>query len=377
MPQPELTVSDYLQAAERAVKGLEDRTADFVRGSDYESLSGPCALIWARESRRDTDLFRAIRFNDATGDDLTNLVQNRYGIARILDTRGQGQAILTRPTGGIGETIWAGTRIQLSSGAFSQAKYYRVTADTVASSTAIAVVVPIESVNIGPGSAIDATSGFIVYDTLVDPTWGVASLQCADGTLYEEAGAYRDRVRQTRRNDRVGHLLAIQTACVNAGAANAAILQADYGGDALDDGLNFVYVGDSGYSATASLVRACKIALRSVRVLGDHMQVLPMAKVVQNVVANITLADSPAKYDLARLQRVHIAALQQQFGGTAGTWAYTRVGLVSAIARPTPEVQDVSIATPVADGSVLVNGNFPLVLNRYALGSITLNYSAP
>lgn len=372
--QPEDTVNDFLDIAARAVRGAGDKTADFVRGSDYESLSGPCAMIWSRESLRDTDLFRAIRFNDADGDDLTNMVKLRYGIDRILDTRGAGTAFLARPSAGLAGTIWQGTRIVVRQN--GDELRYRVTADTAVSTSALSVSVPIEALDFGPGTSISTTIGLFLDDATFD-AWTVTSLACADGTEFEPADDLRARVRASRHAKRVGHEQAIIDACVAAGAANVVAFRSDYGGDSLDVGLNVCYVGDSGYSATPKLVRACAVALRAIRVLGDNMQVLPMARVGVNVDADVTLNDSPARFDTTRLYQIHRAELGKYIGGQRGRFSYTKSGLISAIARPTPVVQDVSFVLPTSDTTVLSGNNFPDVLARYVLGTVVLRYRGP
>ncbi len=112
MSQPEVTISELLDIASKGIRSTADKNADLVRGSDYESLTGPCAVIWSRESERDTDLFNAVNFHTADGADLTRMALRRYGKVRLLDATGTGTAVLSRPSGGIPETIWAGAWVR-------------------------------------------------------------------------------------------------------------------------------------------------------------------------------------------------------------------------------------------------------------------------
>lgn len=376
---PEPTVSDLLRAAAQAISG-KDKVADLHRGSDYESLSGPNAILWSRQARRDTDLARAIRFHDASGSNLTSMGEKRYKIPRILPTRGQGAATLSRATsaGGAG-TIWKGTRIRLTRGDFSEPRYFRVTADTPVSATTLHAAPPIEAVAVGTGNKASASSGLSIDDPLWDTTWVVTALECSDGTDLEAAQVYQARIRQERRDSRVGQPTAIEDICRKTGADQVAIFRSNYGGEALDFGLNFVYVGDSGYSGTAQLVRACTKALRGVRVCGDHLQVGALNRAVQVVDVDIYLSDSPQVLPIDRIERIHRQAIIQYFNTANGRFSYSRSGLEAALARSVPQVQEVNIVTPASDAGVLVGGSFPATLNRYFAedAQIYIRYYAP
>lgn len=372
---PEPSIRELLEAAAVAVRGLADKSADFVRGSDYESLLGPSAILWSRQAARDTDLFNAVNFNTSDGDDLTELALARYGKVRVLDSRGTGEAVLARAAAGDAETVWKGTRISIRG---PSPKTYRVTADTTTLATDLTVTVPIEAVEVGPGSAANTSTGLTLDDALSD-TWTVTSLSCGDGTNYERADAFRARIRKERKDARVGQATAIIQSCYKAGAANVALFRSDYAGDAFDKGLNYCYVGDQGYTGSQELVKACALALRKVRVAGDHLQVLPMARTPLDISANIYLYDSPVLFDLNRVERIHRGAIDQYLNGASGRFSYSLDGIRSAIARHTPEVQRVSLIAPASDAAIVegTNRNFPAVLSRYVPGTVTLRYLGP
>lgn len=370
----EPTALELIAAASSAIKGLADKTADFIRGSDYEALSGPNAILFARQARRDTDLFNATKLHTSRGVDLTRLVKKRYGIDRLLDSRGVGTATLVRSTSGDG-ALWAGTRIVILG---SQPKYFRLVADTPVDADQTRATVDIESMDIGPGTtAVSAAPNLRIDNLLWDAGWTAASLTCSEGTRYETDSELIDRVRRTRRDARVGQTTAIQNACLMAGADKVLTFRSDFGGDDVDYGLNVVYVGNSGYVGSPELVRACMIALRSVRVLGDYMQVLPMARVEIPVVVDAYLIGPPATFDLPRLEVIHNAAIRQYLGGASGSFTFSRIGIGGAVGRPTPEVQRVSVATPVSDVGIQTGGNFPAVLNRYIPTTVALRYHGP
>lgn len=371
---PEPKISELIDVGGRSISGQGDRVADLTRGSDYDSILGPSAVIWTREDRRDQDLFDATKFHTAKGDDLTFLVKQRYGIDRLLDTNGIGVAVLSRPAAGTAGTVWRGTRITIFGGS---PKYYRTTEDVAVTSTVLTVSVNIEAILPGPGSKASETTDIRLDDSLWDATWTVASLNCSDGTVFEQASDLIARVRKTRLDQRVGHVKAIEDVCKAAGAAQVVVFRSDYGGEAGDGGLNVIYVGDLGYQGSAALVKACFIALRKARVLGDHLQVLQMVRTTLNPSIDVYLATAPALNDIERLQQIHRSSVIHHLGGTSGGFTFTRIGILSALARPTPEVQGATVVTPASDVSILVNGNFPATLNRYVVGSVSLRYHGP
>lgn len=120
-------------------------------------------------------------------------------------------------------------------------------------------------------------------------------------------------------------------------------------------------MGTSGYVSTPELVKACTMALRRSRVAGDSLQVLGMTSALVNVEAKVYLADSPALYDLKRLERLHGLAVEQYLDSVQGSWAYSLDGLRGALLRHTKEVQRVEFVTPTSDATIVegVDKNFP------------------
>lgn len=374
---PEPTIRELLDAAGTAVRGLADKNADFIRGSDYESLTGPSAILWSRQARRDSDLFADVNFATASDQALTDMAMLRYGKQRILDSRGAGIVRLKRAAGGDAETIWKGTRFFVPG---PTARFYRATADTPVAAGAANIVVPIEAVDIGPGVAVSVGGNIArIGDQLEDSTWLVVELVCADGQLFEKAEDFRERIRRELFEARVGQTAAIIKACKRVGAANVEVFRNNYAGSEYDHALNVVYVGDLGFSSPPDLVRACVLELQGFRALGDNLQVLPMARVELDIRATLHLYDHPALFDLERIERLHVASLHHYLNGSSGRFTYSLDGIRGAIARNTPEVQQVVLTTPTADDQIVVGAakNFPATLNRYVPGSITLTYRGP
>lgn len=375
---PEPTIRDFLETARRGSAAL-DAVVDYNRGSDHESLSGPNAILWSRQVQRDTDLFKAARFNDADGGDLTTLIEWRYGIPRQTETHGVGTASLVRPTTSAGQgVIYRGTRIRMNTPT-AAAIYYRVTADTPVAASSLNATVPIEAAESGPGSKANTTADQTkIVDPLWDTTWTVTVLACSDGLTMEAAPAYRTRTRTTRQATRPGFEDAIVAACAAVGAGNVALFPSTYNGLVADFGLNVVYVGDLGYSATPDLVRACTLALRGVRVAGDNLQVLPLSRANLAVTADVYLIDAPGSMPIVRLEPIHRKAILQNLGAD-GSYSYTVSGIEAAIAKTGTDTQDVILATPTSDAGVIVGGAFPQTLARYFISDsdITIRYHGP
>src|SRR6185369_6581205 len=307
----EPSIQDMIDVASKSIRGEKEKNADFQRGSDYEALTGPCAIIWTREAARDTDLFNSVNFHSADGEDLTDMVFFRYAKERIMDTHGQGSVRLTRSTAGVAETIWSGTHFTVLG---SQPRTYRVTEDTPVGSTVTAVEIPIEAVDVGSGVAI-STVDVRIDDELEDPNWRVSNLECRNGTVFEKSEAFRTRIRAEQVNERPGQSAFIIQTCKDAGAGQVILFRSDDAGDSYDYGLNVCYVGDLGFSGSDELVRDCAIALWGGRVLGDNLQVLPMARVELDIIADVHLRAAPAQFDLERFKRIQIASLQHYLNG--------------------------------------------------------------
>ena len=377
------TIATLLKGFGDAVRGAKDRFADVRRGSAFDLIAGPAAIIHTRQAQRDRDLFQTVYLDNADGTALTALIQGRYNVTRILDTYGVGTAYFVRPTASAGAgTIWNGTILRVT-GLAGGAKKYKVTSDTAVAAGALAVTsVPIVALDVGVGSAIAATSGLVIDDVLFDATLTVQSLACGDGTSFESAEDYRARARSARIAARPGYLTALTNSVKAVGAVYSVFFPSYYGTDMSsvvgDSGINAAYVGDAGYSASTALTSACAVALESARVLGANMFVGSLATSSISVVASATLVDSPNLFDIISIKQRIVNAIVAYFGGVSGGFTYKLDGMQGAVLQACPEVQSVTFTTPSAD--VTISGAFwPAVLTRYILApaAITLTISGP
>lgn len=379
-------MQEFLQAFRDGVRALKDRYADVHEGAAYDHWAAAGAIIFAREARRDSDLWRAVYIDSAEGKDLT-IRLDKYGFERVEDGYGSGTASLTRASASAGAgTIWRGTRIVVG-GPLVDAKRYVVSADTAVSATATSASVPIRPESVGVGWEIDvaANDGLTlrVEDPLWDASWAVSALQCSDGTSFESAPAARARFREERLDDRAGFEQAIIDACESAGATHAVLFSSAYAGDAYDFGLNRVYVGDASYSGTTALVNAVAIELENWRVLGDNLQVGPLARAALTIDATVYLWTAPSRVNIAELTTLLRGAAKGYFDGVSDGYSYDLDALAGALLKAAPSVQFVTFTTPSVSVGVVqtVAGlpNLPATLTRYTLRAddIALNFQPP
>lgn len=380
----EPTLAELVKAFHDGVRATRDRYADGHQGAVYDHFAGVGAIHWTRQARRDTDLWRAIYFATADGADLTRLLADRYDFDRVADTYGTGAASLRRPTAAAADgTFWQGTRIAVH-GPLIESTRYVVAADTPVGATELSANVPVRAERPGPGTAISVGADAArIDDPLWDTTWVVDSLTCDDGTAFEPAPVSRARFRDARIAARVGFLEALVLACKEAGAVNAVLFPSDYGGDDEDRGLNMAYVGDAGFSGTDALVRAVQLRLERTRVLGDNLQVGPLARSDQPIAADVYLWDSPARVNTTALRAVLVGTLLGYFDGTSGGFSYDRDAMAGAMMKASPAVQYVTFDLPASDAGVLSvvddQLNFPATLSRYRVRDedITLRFLSP
>ena len=372
-PLPLPSIDDLTSAFHASVRARRDKRADGRAGSVYDYIAGLSAILWSREAQRDRDLFRAIYFDDAQGDDLTNRAQQLFDIARTLDTYGEGFATLARTTATAGAgTVWTGTRLRVA-GSLAGSVAYAVAADVPVSATDLYAVVPIRATTVGPGVAVTSTPNGFLEDPLWDASWTIPSLTCADGTRFEPAQEFRARVRSQRVTERVGYPPRILQACRDAGAAEVALFRSDQA--STDSGLNVCYVGDAGYSGSLDLVRRVTVALESVRVCGADMPVRPLTAASLTTSASISLWDQPSTFNLDQIELTLRGVLLAAFAGSTAGFIYQRDALAGALARVSDAIQAVTFSSPAADIAILVNGQFPPTLTRYSLSPANIFFT--
>lgn len=381
------TIATYLKASRDAIAGA-DETLDAREGSAYDLAHGGAAIIWSRQAQRDRDLFRQVYPDTSSGENLERIGQWYYATTPTPASFGPGEAIFDRTSefsgefseefGGGAGTIWAGTRIRvLAPGGDGPSRSYAVAADTPVSVSDGAVPVPIRATVSGVGSAIEVTNPerLILDDSVFDASFRVTHLACDDGTDSEERGLFLARARQARLDARKGYAARIVKACSDAGAAYVVALPSSTFGDALDFGLNYVYVADAGFATTAQIVTGCVLALESVRVTGCDLQVLGMTNTPVTLSATVRLWKDVGKVNVVGLRTLLTKVIADEFAGRTRFWLFRHDALAGAMQRASNDVESAVVTTTPDEPAVA----FPSVLPKYTLNvnTIALTFVGP
>lgn len=367
-------VSELERAFHDGVRGQRDKRSDRHTGSFYDHWAGVAAVLFAREAMRDRDLFHDVYFDFASDDPLTERVSFEYRQERGLAGPGMGQAVVARPTSVKGAgTIFRGSRIvceTLTEGASARSEY-AVSTDTYVGPSVLTLPVPIRSVALGVGTAIDVTSSDVPTprfdDALFDTSFSVVRLTCADGTRYEQDAPLRARARDARSLNRVGYQKSIEDACLAEGAGRVAVFSSYYGGADNDFGINVAYVGDSTFATSIDLIRRCTVRLESARVLGADLSVRPMGVARVKIDATVLLGEDPARINWLGLSEDIKRAIAATFGGSNDGFTYRRDAMAGAAYRVSSIVQSLDFTTPAGDATVLSGSPpaFPATLTHY------------
>lgn len=401
------SIAELLKAYESGVRGERDEDADLRSGAIYDLYAGMGAMVFSRLAVRDRDIFRAIYFENAIGDDLETIADERFHDPIIQATRGPGTAFLSRPsTGGGAGDFLAGTRITLLGGSISEPKTYVVANDTHVLATDIDAFVPVTADHTGTGVAIDTLKlpsyRARIEDPLWDNSWKLMRLACADGTDKESPAATRSRIRTNRFNARVGYAKAITNVCLAAGAVEVALFPSDflatnpnthvesigvldaqgYG----DVGLNYAVVGDGSFQTTSDLLRACQIALDSVGIAGTALQALPMQPIVVTLSATVKLWDNPGRFAAIAKANDAKSAIVNYFDTRENPFYFRLAAIRGAIMKNVPDVQaiDLSVSYTVLGVPQTTEPLLPSMLrtvpvSRYQVtrGSIAVTVTGP
>jgi hypothetical protein len=134
---------------------------------------------------------------------------------------------------------------------------------------------------------------------------------------------------------------------VEAGASVVALYQSDYLGDALDFGLNRIYVGDAGYQTPTELLTACRLAVPRVGVAGTSIQVLPMESRIVYPLVTVHLWASPEKLNQVQAQPDAAAAVVEYFARRDNAFTWSNSAIRSAIMGVVKNVHSIDVVVRV------------------------------
>jgi hypothetical protein len=372
------SIQDHLDAYGAEVNALRRPFADTRRGAGHDVFGGTSAVLFVREATRARDLFRAIYFDSASGDDVDVLLFDRYGETRVGATKGQGQAVITRPApSASGGSFLVGTRILVTT-VGGPARFVEVATETPYAAADVTCVVPIQNVTAGTAAPLqaDASSAFMRFeDPVDDATWAPNTLAVASGTDRERDADAKARVKADRLSHRVGYVKSITDACVAVGAGQVVLFASDSLNEAADYGINRCFVGFSSYVSTPELVRDCRIAVDSARVLGADLVVMGMDVQFVNVQITVRLWLPPSYRNQVAIQGAATAAVVEYFNNSKNAFAWRLSAIRGAILRAMrTDAQSVDVHVGIPGGFTYDEPE--LTTTTYA-ASISRYYTTP
>lgn len=361
------------------------RHGDTHAGAIHDHWAGAGALLWQRQAERDREEFASLYFLHAKRNRLDEYIERRWpGKARVVDEPGTGTVRLRRPNAAAGAGVFLeGTRIAVGGGLGGGVSYYIIAADTpCGAATTTPLPVPIVATEAGPASQIHVVSGeraaLRVEDPLWDNTWIVDELTCSAGTTRESDEQTRARISLEVIEERFGYESAIIKAMKLVGAETVVLFRSDYLGEALDAGLNRVYVGDANFSTSPELLEACRFALPSCAMAGASVQALAMTTAWLNLTATVRFWDVPDKFDTATALASAKAAVLEYFDTRANPFVWDVAGVRGAIQRAVEDTQDIAITSSSPAPTLLqLFDSYPLPRYRTSLDRITVTLAEP
>lgn len=356
--QPLPTILEMLNGAAGALWARR-QIADGHDGSLYDVQAGVGAILWVREAVRDRDSFRACFDDWTTGDLLESRIVRKGGPARIVASRGTGQAQLQRDSAPEMPGIFlAGTRIGVA-GLGSVPRFYRLTSNTLTTGYETGLLLAIEAAEPGDGVSIDTTKlsdpRMWWEDIVLEPSWRIVSVVCSEGTCRETDQEYRARWRQSRIDRRVGYRKALSDALVAAGASYVVLLESDYADGSDDLGINRAFVADSTFQSPDSLLRACRLAADEVRVLGCDLTVWGITRTLSSFNLTATLWSGVGEVDQAAVRTSVQDGVLHYFSARDNGFCFKRDGLGADVLRSTPEVQSLDFGGTDPSDTVIAN----------------------
>lgn len=353
-------------------------------GAIHDHYAGAGALLWQHQAERDREEFSALYFLHAKKNRLDDYIARRWpSKGRVVDELGAGVVRLKRATATAGAgKFWAGTRIAVGGGAGGGMRYYTIKADTSCDATTLTPPpIAIMATTPGPDSVIHAKAGdrvLRVEDPLWDNTWAVEQLDCEAGTVREQDNETRARITTEVIEERFGYESAIVKAMKAAGAATVALFRSDYLGEALDRGLNRVYVGDANFETSTELLRACRLALPSCAIAGTSTQALPMTTSLLDFAITVRFWDTPDKFDTAGAVANTKAAVVEYFETRQNPFAWDSGGVQGAVQRAVEDTQDITVTASSLEPDLLaLFDSYPLPRYRTTPERVTVTLADP
>ena len=249
----------YAVTVRAALNFFTGGIADLIAGG--VASVGDFVLHWTAERIRDTFLA------GASGEALTTLANDHWGVVRSEGTAATVTLTLTRASGATSGTVDAGSEFRTQSDALGDFVVFATDADLV---WAAELTQTVAATAVAVGTDYNVAAGTItrVASTLFD-TFTVTNIAAAaGGNNREDDEALRQRVRATPLSYRRGTLAALEYGALTvAGVANAVASEDE-------TGIVTVYVADSSGSSNGTMTTSVTTELRNWAAAGAAWQVL-------------------------------------------------------------------------------------------------------
>lgn len=255
-------VSDFLVAAGAAMADKNDQHANQLAAKTY--------------------------LDTATGDDLTTLADDHWGIQRQAAVPSTAAVTFTRPSAGAGAgTIPQDAVVATTKDENGNDVQFALDADVVFGGADLTKPGTVTAIDGGVAGNVDAGTIVVIIDALWDASITVTNAAVAVGGTDEESDEeLRDRVREYPSTLRRGTLSALEYGAKSVTGVSVATATED-----TDTGLVTVYIADASGNSNAQLIADVEEELEEWRCAGSVVEVLGGAVLTQAITVTLTVTD--------------------------------------------------------------------------------------
>lgn len=321
--------------------------ASFSPGYMFDILVGLDAAVGQEVSRYALELHRRTFIRTATGDDLDELAEDHYQLARRTGAAAVGKVTFSRPSTTAGPVfIEVGTRLATGDGIG-----FRTTDPAVL--TGLSVTVDVAADAVGLRGNVEPARIVRIVEVLPDATVTVTNGERTAGGIDRETDeAFRGRIREYLRTLRRATRAALEFGAKIEGVVQATIADTSYPPT--------VYVADAGGGANQALLAQVAEELVNWRAAGVQVNVAAAAVVDQSVAMTLTFE---AGIDTSAARDAVIASVVAAINSLRIGQTLFRSSIIAA-ARSVRGVTNVVVSNPAGDVAPSLN---QLIRTREAL----------
>lgn len=285
---------------------------------------------------------RDLYVDGATGEELTKLADDRYGITRQPATPAQVTLSWTRTSGGGGGTISAGTEVATVLDAQGNDVRFVTDNDLVfAAAENGPKTIGATALVSGTEGNVEASTITRIIDTVFDSTFSVNNAAVAAGGNDEEDDtSVRERIRE-----RPSSLRRATVAALEFGAKQVATVRVARATEDTATGQVTVAVSDSSGSSNAEMVNDVILELENWRAAGIPVSVVGGVVLTADITVTLTLS---AGGDVGTLRPFVISAIEAEINKlSVGETLYDSMVIAAARNVDPANILDVTIGTVV------------------------------